>query len=98
MRRRLSGMLLGIFVIAVAAGCGGGETVDIKTVESNLKASFEELKKETLSELSCPQDPVKVGAKIACKGTTTAGTEYAFDVEVKDATGNVAWQATGLNP
>jgi hypothetical protein len=99
MRGRFAGLLVSASILAAVAGCGGGETVDVSMIETNLKAEFESLKKVTLSELSCPKDqPIKVSAKIECKGTTTDGKEYAFDVEVKDASGKLAWQSTGLNP
>ncbi len=37
------------------------------------------------------------GLAAGSRQPSTDGKEYAFDLEVKDASGKLAWQATGLN-
>ncbi len=99
MRRRVAGVLASVVILPAVAGCGGGPTVDVSTIEANLKAQFEPQTKVTLADLSCPADgPVKVGATIECNGTAADGDKYVFSVKVKDASGNLAWQSTNLNP
>ena len=96
---RVVGLFASVVILAAVAGCGGGETVDVSTIEANLKAQFEPQTKVTLADLSCPADgPVKVGATIECSGTAADGDKYVFSVKVKDASGNLAWQSTNLNP